>query len=235
VAEKSDNKTMVPPAPDEDSTSSFKMVVTMGGIGLVSGILIVLTFQLTQPIIKIKKALALERAIFEVVSGAETKSVFKLEGTELVPLEGEDESAVKYYACYDSSEALVGLAMEASGQGFQDVLHVLYGYSVESGCVIGMKVLESKETPGLGDKIESDAAFKANFDALEARLAPDGDGIEHPIELVKPGQKENAWQVEGITGATISSRAIATIMKSSTAQTVPVINKNLDVLRKGSK
>ena len=29
--------------------------------------------------------------------------------------------------------------------------------------VIGMKVLESKETPGLGDKIEKDSAFVAEF------------------------------------------------------------------------
>ncbi|NIN78696.1 MAG: FMN-binding protein, partial [Planctomycetales bacterium] len=53
--------------------------------------------------------------------------------------------------------------------------------------IIGMKVLESKETPGLGDKIGKDPKFLANFDKLEARLAEDGTNLEHAFEVVKPG------------------------------------------------
>jgi len=216
-----------------ESPSSLKMILTMGGIGLVAGILIVMTFQLTFPIIKVNKAIALERAIFDVVPGAETKSAFKLSGEELVLLEGEDELAVKYYAGYDSNGALAGVAVEAAGQGFQDVLRVLYGYSPRCDCVVGLKVLESKETPGLGDKIEKDPRFRSNFNALDAKINADGTGIQNPIVLVKFGEKTEPWQIEAITGATISSRAIATILKESTAVSVPLIQKNLSVLEKG--
>lgn len=215
-----------------ESPSSLKMILTMAGIGLIAGILIVMTFQLTFPIIKVNKAAALERAVFDVVPGARSKAVFKLSGDQLLPLEGEDELAVKYYACYGDSGDLVGVAVEAAGQGFQDVLRVLYGYSPRCDCVVGLKVLESKETPGLGDKIESDARFKSNFDSLDVALDP-GGGMKHPVALVKHGEKTEPWQIEAITGATISSRAITTIIRESTAVSVPLIQKNLSVLEKG--
>ena len=48
-----------------------------------------------------------------------------------------------------------------------------------------MQVLASKETPGLGDKIEKDAAFLANFEALDVAGAADGQTLQHPIEAVK--------------------------------------------------
>lgn len=218
------------PLPQPESPSSWRMIVTMAGIGLFSGILIVVTFQLTSPVIKVNKTRALERAIFEVVPGAEKKAVFKLVGETLQALEGEEETATKYYACFDEEDRLVGVAVEASGMGFQDRLRILYGYSPSRHNVIGMTVLESKETPGLGDKIEKDPDFKANFDALDTGLASDGAAIEHPIVLVKHGEKLNPWEIESITGATISSRAIANILRESTSVTVPIIERNLSLL-----
>jgi electron transport complex protein RnfG len=215
--------------------SSMRMVFTMAGLGLFCGILIVLTFQLTLPTIKVNKARALEKAIFEVVPAATTKTTFKLAGYRLEPLPGEDETAIKYYAGYDEDGRLVGIALEAAGQGFQDIVSILYGYSPECKCVIGMKVLASKETPGLGTKIETDANFVANFEALSVELTPDGKRIANPITLVKPGKKSNAWEIEAITGATISSRAVANILEQSTAERVPVIERNLDALEGGER
>lgn len=232
----SNSTTQTPiPGVTVETPSSIKMILTMAAIGLAAGILIVMTFQLTLPTITRNKAIALNKAVFDVVPGAKTKVVFKLDGETLVPMEGEDDSAVKFYACYDDAKNLVGIAMEASGQGFADILRILYGYSPQCNCVVGMKVLESKETPGLGDKIEKDENFLANFDALEAVVAEDGTSIVNPIVMVKFGEKTNPWQVEAITGATISSRAIANILNASTAVTAPLINKNLSVLEEGAE
>jgi electron transport complex protein RnfG len=223
------------PEPSEDATSGLRMIVTMAAIGLISGVLIVFTFQLTLPIITANKARALEAAIFEVVPNAKQKVTFKLAGGTLQPISGDEPAATKYYACYDDERHLVGVAVEAQGQGFQDVLSVLYGYSPACNCIVGLKVLESKETPGLGDKIQSDPGFKANFDALAVHVGADTTTIENPIELVKHGKKTEPWQIEAITGATISSRAIATILRQSTAIAIPVIMKNLSVLDKGDQ
>lgn len=215
------------------SAGSIRMVAVMGGIGLLCGVLIVVTYQTTLPRIEHNKAQALERAIFEVVPGATRKVVFELTGERLERIDGATRGGDRYYACYDDTSRLVGVAVEASGQGFQDVLRIIYGYSPACECIVGMKVLESRETPGLGDRIESDAAFKANFEALDVKLVPGGESIMNPPELVKHGEKTEPWQIEGITGATISSIAIASIIAKSAAVAVPVIATNLDNLEGG--
>jgi electron transport complex protein RnfG len=206
-----------------------RMVLTMGGIGLICGILIVGAFELTLPTITRKKAEALDRAILEVVPGATSKAVFKLSGGELAPSTVEEAAESKYYACYRDGR-LAGVAVEATGQGFQDVVRVIYGYSPESQSIVGLKVLESKETPGLGTKIETDPGFRANFMALQVIFDAERRAIANPIVLVKPGEKTESWQIEAISGATISSRAVASLLRKSTEAAVPVIIDNLKTL-----
>jgi electron transport complex protein RnfG len=84
-------------------------------------------------------------------------------------------------------------------------------------------VLESKETPGLGDKIEKDANFLANFGNLDVSLTDDLTQLKNKVVPVNHGTKSNQWEVEGITGATISSRAIGNIIGNSSQHWVPLI------------
>ncbi|MCB1707155.1 MAG: FMN-binding protein, partial [Halioglobus sp.] len=88
---------------------------------------------------------------------------------------------------------------------------------------VGMQVLASRETPGLGDKIEKDPAFIANFRALAVPLSADGLALRQPIEAVKSGAKTRPSQIDGITGATISSKAVAAILRQSSTRWVPVV------------
>ena len=129
------------------------------------------------------------------------------------------------HAGYDDNGSLVGIAIQAQGMGYQDVIRVLYGYDPTRETIIGMQVLASKETPGLGDKIEKDTAFLANFEALDVGLTPDGRSLQHEIVAVKGGEKSQPWQIDGITGATISSKAIAAMLRESSAQWVPAIHR----------
>jgi len=135
------------------------------------------------------------------------------------------------YAGYDDENRLAGIAVEAQGMGYQDVIHVLYGYSFAEEAIVGIRVLGSRETPGLGDKIETDPDFLANFERLTVALIGDLSAVAHPIEFVKKGQKQEPWQIDGITGATISSKAIAAILSGSTAHWIPRIRRNLDDFR----
>jgi electron transport complex protein RnfG len=43
---------------------------------------------------------------------------------------------------------------------------------------------------------------------------------------VKQGEKLEAWQLDGITGATITSEAIGEILNDSAGAWVPVLEKN---------
>jgi electron transport complex protein RnfG len=169
-----------------------------------------------------------------VLPGTSRKATFTVEKGVVEPLMNKEQPGTRVHAGYDSVGTLTGIAIEAQGQGFQDVLKILIGYDPACECVVGMKVLESKETPGLGDKIEKDERFRSNFDSLDVRLSPDGRELLERVVLVKKGEKNESWQVEAITGATISSRAIAAIVDASAAELLPVIMANLDRLKEGS-
>lgn len=205
---------------------NFKMFRAMVSIGILCALLIVVTYEYTLPAIKQNKTEALEKAIFKVLPGATSKQNFKVthNGFELLTVEKEKVQIV--YAGYNDANELVGIAIEASGQGFQDVLNILYGYSPDRQQVIGFYVLESRETPGLGDKIEKDGTFLKNFEALDVSLLNDLTKIANPVNPVKNGTKENPWEIDCITGATISSKAIGNIIRSSSEHLVPSIYKN---------
>ena len=75
--------------------------------------------------------------------------------------------------------------------------------------------------------------FLANFLKLDVSLSVDGARVAHPIEPVKRGAKEHPWQVDGITGATISSVAIAGMLDRSAAYWVPRLRNRLDDFGEG--
>jgi electron transport complex protein RnfG len=208
------------------------MYRSMVGVGVLCGLLIVTVFQTTRPVIARNKAEALQRAIFQVLPEARTSGTFELGGDGgFRPLDGDGRQVV--HAGYDEERRLVGFAIEAEGMGYQDVIRLLYGYAFARDAIVGIRVLESRETPGLGDRIETDAAFLRNFEHLDVSLSEDLAGVVHAIEPVKHGTKEHPWQVDAITGATISSDAIANILSESTAFWLPRIRRNLGDFRGG--
>lgn len=225
------NVTMAAPTP-----GSWPMIRALGGVGILCSLLIVLTFQATLPTIERNKAAALEKAIYKVLPGAQTRTTFLVVDDRLEAVTGEvPPGADVVFAGYGSDGRLIGVAVEAAGQGFQDVIRLLYGYAPDRQQVIGMEILESRETPGLGDKIFKDAGFVANFAALDVALDDGGTALAHPVVAVKSGTKENAWEVDGITGATISSVAVADIVRLSAERTLPLLRGNLTQLsRSGS-
>ena len=213
--------------------TTVELYRAMVGIGLLCGLSIVGVFQLTRPVIAQNKAEALERAVFEVLPGATATRTFLRGDDGFTPAAGGDEAVgvPQLYAGFDDDGALVGVALEAAGMGYADTVKVLYGYDLTRQAVIGFQVLETKETPGLGDKIEKDPVFLKNFEALDVSLSDDGSAVANPIEFVKPGQKQHPWQIDGITGATISSNAVAKMLGESTADWVPRVARHRDDLQ----
>ena len=218
--------------------SSLAMIRTLTFVALLSGLLIVLVYNATLPRITHNKREALKRAVNEVIPGPPASRVTFAIGDEgLTRLEDDELPDPKNsyaYAGYDESGRLIGVALEAAGQGYQDVIKVLYGYSPERNTITGMYVLESKETPGLGDKISKDEDFVANFDALDVSLNAGKTALANPIIYVKNGAKsqDHPWEIDGITGATISSKAIAKMLDESAARLIPFITQHLEQLEK---
>ncbi len=209
--------------------ASWPMLRTMVGVGLACGMLIVSTYEATKPVIARNRAEALQAAIFQVLPGAAASRTFRLEASGgFSPVEGEAPAgAALVYAGYDDSGALAGFAISGAGMGYQDTITLLWGYTPEDEKAVGMRVLESKETPGLGDKIITNADFLGNFDALDVSLDPAAARLANAVVAVKHGEKTDPWQVDGITGATISSVAVADIINDSAAFWLPLIRENL--------
>ena len=209
------------------SVSSKKMLQAMVGIGIICALMIVLTYEGTLPRIEMLRAEALEKAIFKVIPGIIKTKTYQLgQNNIFTAIDGEDAKGSVVYAGYDENDKLVGVAVEASGQGYADIIRILYGYDPDKQAIVGFYVLESKETPGLGDKIEKDLNFLENFKALEVSLSDDLSALKNTVIPVKHGTKENPWEIDAITGATISSRAIGNIIGASTEQWVPLIYQN---------
>ena len=208
------------------STGNMKMLRAMVGIGVLCALLIVLTYEKTRPIIEKNKAEALKKAIFKVIPRVtKTKAYEIMENQDVKALKEGTNAFKTIYAGYNDSDEFVGLAIEASGQGYADIIRILYGYNPKNQDIVGFYVLETKETPGLGDKIEKDEDFLANFNALDVSLTDDKKEVKNKVVTVKHGSKQEEWEIDGITGATISSRAIGDIIGNSTVEWLPTIYK----------
>lgn len=206
------------------------MLRTLGGIATISGLLVVLVYQVTLPIISENQRVRTERAVFQVIPGAVAKRDFVLADGRLTSA-GQGAQGERVYAAYDAAGGLKGVAFPAAAQGYSDVIRFLFGYDPGCQCIVGSRVLKSTETPGLGDKIEKDPAFLANFQALEAKLNADGSGLANPIETVKHGTKTGPWQIDAISGATISSKATGRALNQAAQLVVPAVQRSLDQLR----
>ena len=193
-----------------------RLVSTLGFAGLLSGLIIVTTFESTLPAITAHKAEVLREAVFKVLPGVTRMERFVYRDGTLAASEKvqKDEEAV--FGGYDKEGHLVGYAIPGAGPGFQDTISLLYGYLPDQRKVVGMEILDSRETPGLGDKIYKDMAFVANFQSLS---------VDPEIVAVKKGKKSAPNQIDAITGATISSKAVVRIMNQANGQWLPRLNQ----------
>ncbi len=206
----------------------------MVGVGLACALLIVVVHQTTAETIADNRAEALERAIFEVLPDTVRTRPFRLDGVEFVPTEGAFEGE-QVHAGYRDDGSLVGVAIEGTAMGYQDTIRALYGYSIDLDAIVGFRVLESRETPGLGDRIETEESFRANFERLDVSLNEGGSAPRNPIVAVAEGGKSAPWQIDGLSGATISSVAVANLLRSSTERWVPLLEQQHEVFERGSR
>jgi electron transport complex protein RnfG len=208
-------------SPVQEEVSTFRLVATLAVAGALAGLLIVLVNQHTKPIIDKYKAEQLQKAVYEVLPGVERYNTYYLVDNALsfaLP-EGAKESEYKrVYVGYDNSSQIKGVAISRGESGFQDVVQIIFGFDPATGKLSGMKVLDSKETPGLGDKIFKDQTFVDQFFA----------GPETPLVGVKAGAgKGLPNEIDTITGATISSKVVIDIINHGLEEWRPVIDKGI--------
>jgi Na+-translocating ferredoxin:NAD+ oxidoreductase subunit G len=198
------------------TVQSGRLIMTLGVAGALAGLLIVGVHQWTQPRILAHQARAIALAVDEVLQGPErTETLFLWDGAlTAAPPAGVDTVPLdRVWAGYDASGQRVGFAMIGAEAGFQDIIKVMFGYDADAGRVLGMRILESKETPGLGDKIFKDEVFVSQFRTAQLPMVP-----------TKPGTGTgDPRQVDTITGATISARTVIEIINNRVERMQPLL------------
>lgn len=220
--------------PEKRQTSAWQMYRAIVGIGALCALVIVGVFQGTADRIRDNQARFLARAIAEVLPATATTIPVAISAEGRL-VETAEATPLPVFLSVDASGALAGAVITAEGMGYQDNIRVLYAYSLERDAIVGFKILDSKETPGLGDRVEIEPHFIANFTALDVTLDPTGTGLANPIVTVKEGAKTSPWQIDGITGATITSEAIGNILNASASRIVPVIERDASSIAQGGE
>lgn len=167
-------------------------VIAAGALSAVNGV--------TKPVIeaymKTKQAQARQQVLPEAAQG-----VYALR---------DPESDAPYYVGYAQPDSThpVGYVLLAYGKGYSSTIQMVVGVDLK-GTLMGISVISQQETPGLGAKIEeirygeSDAWFQRQFRGKQASN----------IALKKYG-----GEIDALTGATISSRAVAEGIKAAFAR-----------------
>lgn len=209
-------KRELPLAPQQPEVKSSRLLTTLGIAGALAGLLIVFVFQVTQPAIQAHKALVLRLAVQEVLKEPfRYDTLYVLDGglSATLPADVDPRKAERVFVGYNESGDRLGFAITGAEAGFQDIIELIFGYDATTRTVLGMKVLSSRETPGLGDKIEKDEDFVAEF-----------DGPETPLVGVKAARATGAPnEIDMITGATISSRTIISIINHRLERLAPML------------
>jgi Na+-translocating ferredoxin:NAD+ oxidoreductase subunit G len=198
------------------NVSAFRLVATLGVAGALAGALIVSVFQWAEPRILAHQARAIAIAVDEVLQGPDrTETLFLWDGALMSsPPAGVDTVQLdRVWAGYDADGRRIGYAMIGAEAGFQDIIMVMFGFDPDERRVLGMRILESKETPGLGDKIFKDEAFVTQFQTALV-----------PMKPIKPGTGSgDPREVDTITGATISARTVIQIINNRVERMLPLL------------
>jgi len=189
--------------------SSRQLITSMAVAGFISGLIIITIYMLTFDTIKENKARELRQAVFKVLPDVSHMQKLHFIDNKLVVVNSDGMDDDMIFAGYDKKGQFIGYAIQGKGPGFQDTIHVLFGYMTATAVTTGMEILDSRETPGLGDKIFKDMDFVGEFvNHLMAK----------PIKAVKKGTKSHDYEIDAITGATISSKAVVRIMNKAFAK-----------------
>ena len=178
-----------------DTKSMIKNAFILFAITLVAGILLGIVYQVTKEPIALQAKLAQDRANQSVFAAASTfEDVEVKETTALADYTGVTIESVK--EAKDASGNGLGYVIQVKSKGYGDFITYTVGITNESN-INGISIISIAETPGLG------------MNAEKVIVPQFVDKAAGEFAVVKNGQLSDAnTQIEAISGATITSRAV---------------------------
>jgi Na+-translocating ferredoxin:NAD+ oxidoreductase subunit G len=219
---------MTPTSPSA-SPGVLRAQAVLVGIALVAGLAIATVHELTRPMVQAQRGDLLGDAALDVLPGAVNYRAYarRADGS-LAVLRGTE--GAELFLGLDAGGKAVGVAIAGSGMGYQDTIRLVFGLDPTQGRLLGMRVVASRETPGLGSLIVDDAGFVGGFSQVVLRF--DGEGDLLPLR-VRDQARYDHGEIDAISGATVSVRAVARIINASLAEWLPLLRAHYEAMAGG--
>ena len=163
----------------------FKITLNLVIFYIVGGLILAVVYAKTSPVMYRNAVIEKEQALKTLMPEADR--IEKLGDWSVHEKHGE------YYAA-KKGDAVIGYLIQSYGKGYSSYINTLIALDKDFR-VLKINILGHAETPGLGDEIETDG-FKNRFAGKDAGH-------------LKVLRTETTEYVQAISGATISSRAVA--------------------------
>ncbi|MDJ0749537.1 MAG: electron transport complex subunit RsxG [Woeseiaceae bacterium] len=187
-------------------TSMTRSGLTLAAIAAVCTILVALTFQLTDDRIDANRQAWLEQSLQPVLAGVSFDSGIS-DSQLTVPspnaLPGTGDAII--YRVYSAGAPAAALFVVSARDGYSGPIKLLVGVGAD-GTVTGVHVLEHRETPGLGDLVETG---KSSW-AMQFKGRSLGDPVSDGWAIRRDG-----GDFDQLTGATITPRAIVKAVRQT--------------------
>ncbi|MDD4569696.1 MAG: RnfABCDGE type electron transport complex subunit G [Tepidanaerobacteraceae bacterium] len=121
--------------------------------------------------------------------------------TKMEEVQKED---MMIYIGLDDQGNKKGISFKAIGSGFDGPIEIMVGYNPKEGKLLGIEILSMSETPGLGARIKEEAFTKQ----FKEKSAEDEFTAKEDVQV--------------ISGATISSTAVANAIRTSLDKIVKI-------------
>ena len=196
-------------------TKSYRLILVLTAAAMLSGLLLSMLNLHTLPLIEAYQNQVLNDALSSVLPGSD-RIEEQIYGNKL------------FYFGYDKQDNVNGIAFLTEGNGFQSKLRILIGTDPGMTQITRIRILEQKETPGLGTKIETDPSNKNNPEWFPKQF--NGLNISNNISYVKNEVPDkSAGEIMAITGATISSKAVVDIINAALVKNNRILKENSDL------
>jgi electron transport complex protein RnfG len=189
--------------------------VTLAAIAALCTALVAFTYQLTDERIAANEQAWLEQSLQPALSGlffdsGVSESLLRIPAPHELP--GSEDAIV--YRVYSGESPVAALFVVSARDGYAGAIKMLVGVEID-GAVTGVHVLAHRETPGLGDRIESGKSdWVQQFD---------GRSLTNPaIDDWKI--RRDGGEYDALTGASVTSRAVVKAVR----ETLQYFNANTD-------
>ncbi len=167
-----------------------------------------------QPRIKANKLAATINEIPTLVPHADKAVSERYLPVEVTVGEGKFQTTYEVFWALDKDSNPLGWVIKATGAGFADKIELLIGVDAKCEVITGLSILDQKETPGLGNKIEN--VGDENQRGFLWQFRKYGHHADEPLAVTTASPKMNEFnKIKAVTGATISSRSVCNIINEA--------------------